>query len=43
MLAAAEDSLADILARTKLGMAIAAMVRIIATTINSSISEKPFE
>jgi hypothetical protein len=28
--------------RSKLGIAIAAMIRMIATTINSSISEKPF-
>src|ERR1700678_678736 len=40
--AAAEESLAAILARIKLGIAIAAMIRMIATTISSSISEKPF-
>src|ERR1700758_5414631 len=40
--AAADASLADILARIKLGIAIAAMIRMIATTISSSISEKPF-
>jgi len=40
--AAAEDSLAAILARSRLGMAIAAIIRIIATTINNSINEKPF-
>jgi hypothetical protein len=28
--------------RIKLGTAMAAMIRMIATTINSSISEKPF-
>jgi hypothetical protein len=39
---AAEASLADILACTKLGMAMAAMIRIIATTISSSIRENPF-
>jgi hypothetical protein len=39
---AAEASLADILACTKFGMAMAAMIRIIATTISSSIREKPF-
>jgi hypothetical protein len=37
----AEASLAAIFARSKLGMAMAAMIRIIATTIKSSISEKP--
>src|ERR1700678_1692376 len=40
--AAADESLAAILARIKLGIAIAAMIRMIATTISSSISEKPF-
>src|ERR1700736_5400159 len=40
--AAAEESLAAIRARIKFGIAIAAMIRIIATTISSSISEKPF-
>ena len=40
--AAAEDSLAAILARSRLGIAIAAMTRMIATTINNSISENPF-
>jgi hypothetical protein len=35
---AADDSLAEIRARSKFGMAIAAMIRMIAT----SISEKPF-
>src|ERR1700747_204749 len=37
----AEDSFAAILARSKLGMAMAAMIRIIATTISNSIREKP--
>src|SRR3954468_7630127 len=41
-LAAAEDSFAEILALIRLGMAIAAMTKMIATTINNSISEKPF-
>src|SRR5437667_12167765 len=40
--AAAEDSFAAILARSRFGIAIAAMIRMIATTISSSISEKPF-
>src|ERR1700677_1924565 len=40
--AAADESLAAIRARIKLGIAIAAMIRMIATTISSSISEKPF-
>jgi len=39
--AAADESLAAILARIRLGIAIAAMIRMIATTISSSISEKP--
>src|SRR5579863_10314526 len=39
---AADASLADILARNKFGMAMAAMIRIIATTISSSIRVKPF-
>ena len=38
----AEDSFADILARIKFGIAIAAMISMIATTIRSSISENPF-
>src|SRR5690349_19870112 len=38
----AEDSLAAMRARNRLGMAMAAMIRIIATTIKSSISENPF-
>src|ERR1700731_3472027 len=40
--AAADDSLAAIRARSKFGIAIAAMIRMMATTISSSISEKPF-
>src|SRR5438270_13868572 len=40
--AAAEDSLAEILARSRFGMAIAAMIKMIATTISNSINEKPF-
>src|SRR5277367_1071065 len=39
--AAADESLAAMRARIKLGIAIAAMIRMIATTISSSISEKP--
>src|SRR5215469_3205434 len=39
---AAADSLAAIRARSRFGIAIAAMIRMIATTINNSISEKPF-
>jgi hypothetical protein len=38
---AADDSLAEIRARNRFGIAIAAMIRIIATTISNSISEKP--
>jgi hypothetical protein len=38
----AEDSLAAIRDRSKLGMAIAAMIKMIATTISNSINEKPF-
>src|SRR5579863_1403019 len=38
----ADASLAEIRARSKFGMAIAAMIRIIATTIKSSMREKPF-
>src|SRR5437879_10980526 len=37
-----EAWLAAIFARNRLGMAMAAIIRIIATTINSSINEKPF-
>src|ERR1019366_6194851 len=40
--AAAEASFAAILDLSKLGTAIAAMIRMIATTISSSINEKPF-
>src|SRR5580704_12853177 len=40
--ATADDSLAAIRARSKLGIAIAAMIRMMATTISSSINEKPF-
>src|SRR5216684_7878105 len=39
--AAADESLADMRARIRLGIAIAAMIRMIATTISNSISEKP--
>src|SRR5271169_4738227 len=38
----ADASLAEIRARSKFGIAMAAIIRIIATTIRSSISEKPF-
>jgi hypothetical protein len=34
--------LAEIRARSRFGMAMAAMIRMIATTISSSINEKPF-
>src|SRR5258708_36259713 len=37
-----EASLAAIFERIKLGIAIAAMIKIIATTMSNSISEKPF-
>src|SRR5512146_3332520 len=37
----AEDSLAEIRARIKLGMAMAATMRMIATTISNSINENP--
>src|SRR5579871_4926427 len=40
--ATADDSLAAMRARSKFGIAMAAMIRMIATTISSSISEKPF-
>jgi hypothetical protein len=40
--ATADDSFAAMRARSKLGMAMAAMIRMIATTISNSISEKPF-
>src|SRR5437867_8238118 len=39
---AAADSLADMRARSKFGMAIAAIIKMIATTISNSINEKPF-
>src|SRR5256885_6556469 len=38
----ADDSLAAIRARSRFGMAMAAIIRMIATTISNSISEKPF-
>jgi hypothetical protein len=38
----AEAWLAAIFERSKFGIAIAAIIRIIATTIKSSINEKPF-
>jgi hypothetical protein len=38
----ADDSLAAIFERSKFGMAMAAMIRMIATTISNSIREKPF-
>src|SRR6516162_306634 len=41
MEATAEASLAAIRARKRLGMAIAAMMRMMATTISNSISENP--
>ena len=37
----AEASLAEIFARSRVGIAIAAMIRIIATTISNSINENP--
>src|ERR1043166_5902677 len=37
----AADSFAEILARSRLGMAMAAMMRMIATTINNSMRENP--
>src|SRR5271154_836392 len=40
--ATADDSLAAMRARSKFGIAIAAMIRMMATTISSSINEKPF-
>src|SRR4030081_2374261 len=40
--ATADDSFAAMRARSRFGMAIAAMIKMIATTISSSISEKPF-
>ena len=38
----ADASLAAIFERSRFGMAIAAMIKMIATTISNSISEKPF-
>jgi hypothetical protein len=38
----AEDSFAAILERSKFGIAMAAMIKMIATTISNSIREKPF-
>src|SRR6202041_37108 len=38
----ADASLAAMRARSKFGIAIAAMIKIIATTMSNSISEKPF-
>src|SRR5580704_3434605 len=40
--ATADASLAAIFERSKFGIAIAAMIRMIATTISNSINEKPF-
>src|SRR6266478_5656747 len=40
--ATADDSFAAIRARNRFGIAIAAMIRMMATTISNSISEKPF-
>src|SRR5580704_3583074 len=40
--ATADASLAAIFARTKFGIAIAAMIKMMATTINNSINENPF-
>src|SRR5690349_8627475 len=41
--ATADDSLAAILARSRFGIAMAAMMRIMATTISSSMREKPLD
>src|SRR5438270_6171127 len=38
----ADDSFAEMRARSRFGIAMAAMIRMIATTISNSISEKPF-
>src|SRR5205814_10178991 len=38
----ADDSFAAMRARSKFGIAMAAMIKIIATTISNSINEKPF-
>jgi hypothetical protein len=40
--ATADASLAAILERIKFGIAIAAMIKMIATTMSNSINEKPF-
>jgi hypothetical protein len=40
--AAADDWFAAILARMRFGIAMAAMIKMIATTISNSINEKPF-
>src|ERR1700686_2226043 len=40
--ATADASLAAIFERSRFGIAIAAMIKIIATTISNSINEKPF-
>src|SRR5215475_3924456 len=40
--ATAAASLADILLRSRFGMAMLAMIRMISTTMSSSISENPF-
>src|SRR5579862_5139490 len=40
--ATAEASFAAIFERSRFGIAIAAMINMIATTINNSMSEKPF-
>jgi hypothetical protein len=40
--ATADASLADILAFSKFGIAMAAIIKMIATTISNSISENPF-
>ena len=40
--AQADDWFAAILARIRFGTAMAAMIKMIATTINNSINEKPF-
>src|SRR5262249_4541737 len=42
MVLAADDSLAAMRARSRFGIAIAAMIKMIATTISNSISDKPF-
>src|SRR6185437_1018744 len=42
MVLAAAESAADIFDRSRFGIAMAAMIKMIATTIRSSMSEKPF-